>query len=147
MFVFADADRISALVTMLGFHNGRAVNTIAPFGAACHSIVFAAEQLGSDDPMAVMGLFDISQRGMAIAGYLSLTMPFELWEGMQEDLDKSCLTTHAWRESRRGYRGLAAIGQACASHRPSVHSASARRGIEIDGACCKQAMRLISSTL
>ena len=98
VYVFADADRTSALVTLLGFHNGRAVNTIAPYGAACHSIVFAAEQIGSDDPMAVMGLFDISQRSKALAGYLSLTMPLSLWEGMQEDLDRSCLTTHSWRE-------------------------------------------------
>jgi hypothetical protein len=83
---------------MLGFHNGRAVNTVAPYGAACHSIVFAAEQMDSDDPMAVMGLFDISQRSKAIADYLSLTMPLALWKNMQEDLGKSCLTTHAWRE-------------------------------------------------
>ena len=96
--VFADADRSSALVTMLGFHNGRTVNTIVPYGAACHSIVFAAEQLDSDDPMAVMGLFDISQRSKAIANYLSLTMPRALWESMSEGLDRSCLTTHSWRE-------------------------------------------------
>ena len=98
VLVFANADRISALVTMLGFHNGRAVNAIVPYGAACHSIVFAAEQLDSKDPMAVMGLFDISQRSKAIANYLSLTMPLALWEGMHEGLDKSCLTTHSWRE-------------------------------------------------
>ena len=83
---------------MLGFRNGRAVNVIVPYGAACHSIVFAAEQIGSDDPMAIMSLFDISQRSKAIAGYLSLTMPLALWERMQEDLDKSRLTTHAWRQ-------------------------------------------------
>ena len=98
VYVFADADRISALVTMLGFRSGRAVNTVAPFGAACHSIVFAAEQLESDDPMAVIGLFDISQRSKAIANYLSLTMPLALWESMHEDLGKSCLTTHSWKE-------------------------------------------------
>ena len=39
VYVFANADQISALVTMQGFHNGKAVNTLAPFGAACHSIV------------------------------------------------------------------------------------------------------------
>lgn len=98
VLVFADTDRISALVTMLGFHNGRTVNVVVPYGAACYSIVFAAEQLCSDDPMAVMGLFDISQRSKAIANYLSLTMPRAIWENMQEDLDKSCLTTHSWRE-------------------------------------------------
>ena len=98
VLVFADADRISALVTMLGFHNGRTINTIVPYGAACHSIVFAADQMDAEEPMAVMGLFDISQRSKAIAKYLSLTMPYPLWEDLQRDLDKSCLTTHAWKE-------------------------------------------------
>ena len=30
-----------ALVTLLGFHNEHAVNTVVPYGAAYHSIVFA----------------------------------------------------------------------------------------------------------
>ena len=108
VLVFADADQLSAIVAMLGFHNGRALNVIAPFGAACHSIVFAAEQMGKDEPMAVMGLFDISQRSKAIADYLSLTMPRALWEAMQEDLDKNCLTTHAWQQiEKRRAGGLA----------------------------------------
>ena len=96
VLVFANPDQISALVTMLGFHNGRAVNTLAPFGAACHSIVYAAEQMGAEDPLAVMGLFDISQRSEALAGCLSLTMPFEMWDALAIGLEKSCLTTHAW---------------------------------------------------
>lgn len=29
---------------------------------SCHSIVYAAEQMEKEDPMAIMGLFDISQR-------------------------------------------------------------------------------------
>lgn len=94
----ADADQLSALVTMLGFHNGRTINAIAPYGAACHSIVYAVEQMDKDEPMAVMGLFDISQRSAAIADYLSLTMPYALWENLGKGLDKSCLTTHAWKQ-------------------------------------------------
>ena len=42
--------------------------------------------------MAMLGLFDISQRSKAIANYLSLTIPRALWEGMQEGLDTGCLT-------------------------------------------------------
>ena len=98
VLVFADADRMSALITMLGFHNGRTVNAIVPYGAACHSIVYAAAQIGAPEPMAIMGLFDISQRGPALAKYLSLTMPHAIWQDMQRDLDKSCLTTHAWKQ-------------------------------------------------
>lgn len=30
-------------VTMQSFHNGKALNTIAPYGAACHSIVYTTE--------------------------------------------------------------------------------------------------------
>ncbi len=98
VLVFANADQISALVTMLGSHNGEALNTLAPFGAACHSIVYAVDQMEKEKPKAIMGLFDISQRREALADSLSLTMPYALWAGLSDDLDKSCLTTHAWKE-------------------------------------------------
>jgi hypothetical protein len=98
VFVFANPDQIAALVTMLGSHNGEALNTLAPFGAACHSIVYAVDQIEKEKPMAIMGLFDISQRREALADKLSLTMPYSLWMGLSDDLDKSCLTTHAWKE-------------------------------------------------
>ncbi len=103
VFVFADPDQISALVTMLGFRNGRAQNAIAPFGAACQSILFAAEQLDAEEPLAVLGLFDISQRRKAVADYLSLTMPTKLFRQMAADLPTSCLTTHAWHEIEKRY--------------------------------------------
>ena len=98
VFTFANPDQISALVTMLGSHNGEALNTLAPFGAACHSIVYAADQIEKEKPMAIMGLFDISQRRETLANNLSITMPYALWAELEEDLDKSCLTTHAWKE-------------------------------------------------
>lgn len=97
VFIFAKSDQISALVIMQGFYNGKAFNTLAPFGAACHSIVYAAEQIDKEEPQAIMGLFDISQRNEALKDYLSITVPYKLWESMNKDLDKSCLTTHSWR--------------------------------------------------
>ena len=78
VYVFADPDQISVLVTMLGSHNGEALNTLAPFGAACHSIVYAVDQIEKNRPMAIMGLFDISQRRDVLANSLSLTMPYSL---------------------------------------------------------------------
>lgn len=98
VFVFANPDQIAALVTHLGFHNGRTVNTLAPFGAACQSIVYAAAQMDEPEPLAIMGLFDISQRRAALSGYLSLTMPHVLWARMHDELEKSCFTTHAWKD-------------------------------------------------
>lgn len=98
VLVFANPDQISALVTMLGSHNGEALNTLAPFGAGCQSIVYAAQQISREHPMAIMGMFDISQRLEALANELTLTMPYELWTGLSADLEKSCLTTQAWTE-------------------------------------------------
>ncbi len=97
VYIFANPDQISALVILQGAHNGKALNTLAPFGAACHSIVYAAEQMEKEEPFAIMGLFDISQRSPALKDYLSMTMPYALWENMTKDLDTSCLTTHSWR--------------------------------------------------
>ena len=59
--------------------------------------MYAAEQMEKEEPYAIMGLFDISQRSTALKDYLSITVPYKLWEGMIKDLDKSCLTTHSWR--------------------------------------------------
>ena len=82
---------------MQGSHNGKIINTLVPFGAACHSIVFSAEQMDKEEPCAILGLFDISQRNVAIKDYLSMILTYNLWKNMHEDLDKSCLSSHSWR--------------------------------------------------
>ena len=53
--------------------------------------------MDKEEPYAIMGLFDISQRTAALKDYLSMTMPYRLWVNMTKDLDKSCLTTHSWK--------------------------------------------------
>lgn len=97
VYLFVNPDQLGALVGMLGSHNGRITNTIAPYCSACQSIMFGAEQMDREQPVAVMGLFDISQRYPALANVLSLTMPYALWDGLSVDLEKSSLTTHSWR--------------------------------------------------
>lgn len=97
VYLFLLPDQLGAVVGMLGSHNGRITNTISPYCSACQSIMFGAEQLEKPEPMAVIGLFDISQRYASLANELSLTMPYSLWEGLHLDLEKSSLTTHSWR--------------------------------------------------
>ena len=53
--------------------------------------------MDEQEPKAVLGLFDISWRCALLAQYLFLTMHYCLWEGLAQDLDKSCLTPHSWR--------------------------------------------------
>ena len=98
VYLFVNPDQLGALVSMLCSHNGVVTNTIAPYCSACQSIMFAAEQMEREEPMAVMGLFDISQRYQPLANLLSLTMPYSRWDDLSVDLDKSCLTSHSWRK-------------------------------------------------
>ena len=97
VYLFVNPDQLGALVSMLCSHNGKPINTIAPYCSACQSIMYGAEQMEQEEPKAVMGLFDISQRYQPLANLLSLTMPYALWVGLSQDLDKSCLTSHSWR--------------------------------------------------
>ncbi|MCL1797669.1 MAG: DUF169 domain-containing protein [Eggerthellaceae bacterium] len=94
--IFANPDQLSALVILAGFSRGSALNVIAPFGAACHSIAFARKESQADCPKAVMGFFDISQRHAIPKDLLTLTMPFTLFKEMDEAADESCLSTKEW---------------------------------------------------
>ena len=97
VYLFLNPDQLGALVSMLCSHNGKIFNTISPYCSACQCIMFAAEEMEKEEPKAVMGLFDISQRYQPLANLLSLTMPYSRWLDLSCDLDKSCLTTHSWR--------------------------------------------------
>ena len=97
VFLFVNPDQLGAVAGMLGFHNGRIDNMIAPYCSACQSIMFGAEQLERENPKAVIGLFDISQRYPLLANMMSLTMPYSIWADLTVDLDKKCITTHSWR--------------------------------------------------
>jgi uncharacterized protein (DUF169 family) len=94
--VFANPDQISVLVTMTGFNNGLGQNVLAPFGAACHSILFACQEMDKENPKAILGFFDISQRYQIPKDLLSLTLPYTMYREIEESLPESCLTTHAW---------------------------------------------------
>ena len=98
VYLFLNPDQLGAVVSMLCSHNGKVDNTISPYCSACQCIMFAAEQMDKEEPKAVMGLFDISQRYEAMANLLSLTMPYSRWENLSCDLDKSCLTSHSWKK-------------------------------------------------
>jgi uncharacterized protein (DUF169 family) len=96
--IFANPDQISVLVTMSGYSNGLAQNMLAPFGASCHSILFAYQEIGKEHPKAILGFFDIAQRYQIPKDILSFTLPYQLYQEIEECIDESCLTTHAWKK-------------------------------------------------
>ncbi len=96
--LFVNPDQVSALVSMAGFRSGRRLEAIAPFGAACHSLIYALEQATSADPKMVLGYFDVSQRAKIPANLLTVTFPYSLFARFEEDADKGCLSSHAWAD-------------------------------------------------
>ena len=96
VFVLANPDQLSALVIMAGYRSGRPLNVIAPFCAGCQSIVLAKQQLDADEPMAIMGMFDIAQRSQIEKDLLSLTMPYDMFDEIARYCSEGCLISHSW---------------------------------------------------
>lgn len=97
VFVLANADQLSALVTLAGFRTGEVHATVSPWGGACQSILFAYAESERDPPRGVIGFFDIAQRHRIDRDLLSFTMPYALFVAMEADVDASFLRTEAWR--------------------------------------------------
>lgn len=96
--IFANPDQISALVILFGYNNGLTLNAIAPFGAACHSILFSYQEMDKENPKAILGFFDIAQRHRIPKDILTFTLPFKIFIEIERSVSESCLTTHAWKQ-------------------------------------------------
>ncbi|MDR0795438.1 MAG: DUF169 domain-containing protein [Tannerella sp.] len=100
IIIFANPDQISALITMSGYNNGLSLNAIAPFGAACHSILFTYQEIDRENPKAILGFFDIAQRHSVPKDILTFTVPYKMFSEIEKSIPESCLTTHSWEKIR-----------------------------------------------
>lgn len=91
-------DQLSAVVCMGSFRTGKAMQTIAPFSAACQSILRVRQDRNSADAPMVMGMFDIAQRHQLPANMLSLTMGHDRFDQLSEDAPTSCLSSQSWKK-------------------------------------------------
>lgn len=98
IWMLLNPDQMSALVTQSGYRRGSIENIVAPWGAACQSILFAYSECEKERPRAVLGFFDISQRHRVDREILSLTIPYRLFLEMESGTDASFLQTNAWKK-------------------------------------------------
>jgi uncharacterized protein (DUF169 family) len=98
VWLLANADQLSALVTQIGYRRGSVENIVAPWGAACQSILFAYAECEREQPRAVLGFFDISQRHSVEKDVLSLTIPYKLFQEMEAGIEESFFKTEAWQK-------------------------------------------------
>ncbi len=95
---FANADQLSALVVMADYNRGTNRSVTAPFGAACQSILFGYAESKKENPRAVIGFFDISQRSAVDRETLTFTVPYGLFREMESHVAGSFLEMHAWQK-------------------------------------------------
>ncbi len=105
VWLLANPDQLSALIIMCGYSTGRSLNVIAPFCAGCQSIALAKQYLEKEDPLAIMGMFDISQRHRLPKEVLSLTMPFAMYADIEAHCEEGCLTTPSWENIANRFGG------------------------------------------
>jgi uncharacterized protein (DUF169 family) len=96
--IFANPDQLSALVTMSGFNNGLFLNVIAPWGSACQSILFSYQEIDKESPKAILGFFDIAQRHNIPKDFLTFSIPFKIFQDIEESVIESCLSTQSWEK-------------------------------------------------
>ena len=97
----AAPDVLSGLFTLAGFDEARPEAVIAPFGSGCGSIVyFPYQELGSESPRAVLGMFDVSARPCVPTGTLSFAVPWPRFVRMVAQMDESFLITPSWHKVR-----------------------------------------------
>ena len=103
--IFANADQLSALVVMADYSRGTNQSIIAPFCAACQSILFGYAEAKKESPRGVIGFFDISQRQAVDREILTFTVPFKMHQEMEAGVEGSFLRMHAWRkqQERQGF--------------------------------------------
>jgi hypothetical protein len=95
---FAPADVLSGLFTLANFEEVDPQGVIAPFGSGCSSIVYHPyQELGSDRPRAVLGMFDVSARPCVEAGVLTFSVPWPKFVRMAMQMEESFLVTSSWQ--------------------------------------------------
>jgi len=98
---FATPDTLSGLFTLANFDEVDPQAVIAPFGSGCSSIVYHPyQELLSEHPRAVLGMFDVSARPCVPSDVLSFAVPWPKFRDMVAQMEESFLITKSWDKVR-----------------------------------------------
>lgn len=106
VFFFVGADAIAGLHTLANFDTTDPHGVIAPFGSGCDTLIgFAMKELASDNPRAVLGLFDPPARGCVKAHLLNFSAPWPKLLTMIDNMDDCFLNTYIWEGIQKRMKG------------------------------------------
>jgi uncharacterized protein (DUF169 family) len=97
---FVNPDQLSALVVLSNYGRESRDNVIAPWCAACQSILFSYKEGEKEVPRAIIGFFDLAARKHVGKNILSFTIPYKMFLEMEGEVDGSFLDLEEWKELR-----------------------------------------------
>ncbi|UCD58900.1 MAG: DUF169 domain-containing protein, partial [Candidatus Hydrogenedentota bacterium] len=98
----APPDVISGLFTLANFSSLDPQGVITPFSSGCGSIIsYPLAEGESENPRAVLGMFDVSARPFVKENVLSFAAPMKKFVRMVGDMDESFLITGSWKKVSR----------------------------------------------
>ncbi len=99
---FAPPDLLSGLFTLTNYALERTDAVYSPFGSGCGAILtYPLKEAFSEQPRAVLGMFDVSARPMVEKDVLTLSMPYALFLRLLENVSGSFLETESWKKVHR----------------------------------------------
>jgi uncharacterized protein (DUF169 family) len=95
---FVNADQLSALVVLANYGRDKNDNVIAPWAAACQSVLYSYEEEEKETPHAIIGFFDLAARKHVNKDILSFTIPYKMFLEMEGNVKGSFLELEEWND-------------------------------------------------
>ncbi len=99
---FGSPDILSGLFTLINYSLERTDGVYTPFGSGCSSILtYPLKEAEKAEPRAVLGMFDVSARPMVERDVLTISMPYQVFLKLLENISGSFLETESWKKVLR----------------------------------------------
>jgi hypothetical protein len=94
---FAAPDVLSGLFALANYDRADPYGVVTPMGSGCASIInYPYQELQSENPRCILGMFDVSARPCVPGNKLTFTIPMQRFEQMVLNMDESFLITKSW---------------------------------------------------
>jgi uncharacterized protein (DUF169 family) len=96
-----NVDQLSALIVLANYDRATNDNAAVQFAAGCHSIfLLPLAESKMQIPKAIIGLTDVTARPFVDADKLSFTVPWSMFQEMENNIEGSFLEKHDWKKVR-----------------------------------------------